>query len=260
MARRRMLHPEAPCDEDIATLKPCARLVWAYLPCHADRAGRLPDKPFTLKLAILPMDDVDMHAILDELAARNLIVRYEAGGRRYIAIRNFLRYQHPHKNEPDSDIPPPLESACTPVKQRGSVQNASEHDQGSQRSGGMDPESESDPDPPVVPQGGTKYSLEFLEFWKIYPRKVGKGAAWRAWKRQRPPLEPVKTALAWQVRSADWARDGGQYIPHPATWLTGRRWEDERQSATGPPTNGRQYEPMPPIRSRPLPEEFLRDD
>jgi len=108
MPRTRLLHPDAPLDEDIASLGPCARLVWAYLPCHADRAGRLPDKPFTLKLAILPTDDVDMNQILDELQARRLIARYATpDGKRYLEIRSFARYQRPHTNEAESTIPPP---------------------------------------------------------------------------------------------------------------------------------------------------------
>jgi len=83
-----------------------ARFTWAYLPCHADREGRLKDAPFTLKLAIMPTDDVDMDAILDELQTRRHIVRYEVDGRKYIQIRSFARYQAPHVREAPSSIPP----------------------------------------------------------------------------------------------------------------------------------------------------------
>lgn len=77
--------------------------------------------------------------------------------------------------------------------------------------------------------GGVEtYSTAFLEFWQLYPRKVGKGAAWRAWKRLRPTLADVGRALMWQIASADWTKDGGAFIPHPATYLNARRWEDER--------------------------------
>ena len=33
--------------------------------------------------------------------------------------------------------------------------------------------------------------------------------------------------LAKWRNSDEWAEDGGRYIPHPATWLNGERWEDE---------------------------------
>ena len=34
-------------------------------------------------------------------------------------------------------------------------------------------------------------------------------------------------AVEKQKQSTQWQRDGGQYIPHPATWLNQERWEDE---------------------------------
>jgi len=107
MPRIRLIHPDAPKDEAVATLSPLARVVWAYLPCYADRVGRLEDKPFKLRLEILPLDNVNMDDILAELEAGALVARYAVGGRRYIQIRSFGKYQHPHKNEGDSVIPPP---------------------------------------------------------------------------------------------------------------------------------------------------------
>ncbi|RNF93802.1 hypothetical protein EFK07_03350 [Pseudomonas putida] len=34
-------------------------------------------------------------------------------------------------------------------------------------------------------------------------------------------------ALAAWSKSHDWTKDSGQFIPHAATWLNGKRWEDE---------------------------------
>ena len=39
------------------------------------------------------------------------------------------------------------------------------------------------------------------------------------------------TALATQSESAPWKESGGRYIPHPAKWLTHRRWEDAAPAA-----------------------------
>ena len=78
------------------------------------------------------------------------------------------------------------------------------------------------------------YTDDFLEFWQAYPKKVGKGAAWSAWKKtkkQRPPNGRVVEAVNTQKRSDQWSRDGGQYIPNPATWLNQHRWEDEAEAA-----------------------------
>src|SRR5262245_1969082 len=74
----------------------------------------------------------------------------------------------------------------------------------------------------------------FDAFWAAYPKKAGKPAARRAWNTLKPkPDEPlVKSmlaALARHAASEQWKREGGRFIPHPATWLNQRRWEDEQR-------------------------------
>ena len=34
-------------------------------------------------------------------------------------------------------------------------------------------------------------------------------------------------SLAWQRESEQWTREGGQFIPHPSTYLNEGRWMDE---------------------------------
>lgn len=80
----------------------------------------------------------------------------------------------------------------------------------------------------------------FDQFWKLYPRKASKGAAEKAWKKLTvtPDLfNLMLAALAKQATSIDWLKSGGQYIPHPSTWLNSRRWEDEIPSGTGKPSS-----------------------
>lgn len=38
----------------------------------------------------------------------------------------------------------------------------------------------------------------------------------------------ILAALRWQALSEQWQRDGGQFIPHPATYLNQGRWKDEQ--------------------------------
>ena len=73
---------------------------------------------------------------------------------------------------------------------------------------------------PLPPKG-------FDEFWKAYPKKVGKASALASWKKVKPPIEQVITSLLWQVRSDQWTKDGGQYVPNPSTYLNQGRWDDE---------------------------------
>lgn len=67
-------------------------------------------------------------------------------------------------------------------------------------------------------------------FWSTFPRKIGKGAAELAWKKLKPDSTlqaRIIQAVKAQCKSEQWRRDQGQFIPHPATWLNGKRWEDE---------------------------------
>lgn len=75
-----------------------------------------------------------------------------------------------------------------------------------------------------------EYTHDFLSFWTAYPRKEGKGAAWKAWQRtakMRNPLEltVILAAIERHKDTEQW--DDPKFIPHPATWLNQRRWEDE---------------------------------
>lgn len=69
----------------------------------------------------------------------------------------------------------------------------------------------------------------FESFWKAYPKKVGKDKALESWKKQTVDLDVVLKALEWQVKTEQWTKDGGQFIPNPATYLNQGRWKDEPQ-------------------------------
>jgi hypothetical protein len=76
----------------------------------------------------------------------------------------------------------------------------------------------------------------FENFWLAYPKRVSKHEAARAWERlgvdeDTELFDKIMSGLAEHKRSAAWLKDGGQYIPHPSTWLNGRRWTDEMPSA-----------------------------
>ena len=81
---------------------------------------------------------------------------------------------------------------------------------------------------PTLLVGEKTVSADFDVFWGAYPRKVGKTKAQRVWVR----LSKVDRAAAlralpehvslWRVRQV-----AAEFIPHPTSWLNGRRWEDE---------------------------------
>jgi hypothetical protein len=70
--------------------------------------------------------------------------------------------------------------------------------------------------------------VTFEEFWRAYPRRVAKKDALKAWQQIRPNLHAkIMSAIAEQRKSEQWRKDGGQFVPYPASWLRGERWDDE---------------------------------
>ena len=77
------------------------------------------------------------------------------------------------------------------------------------------------------------YSADFEMFWKAYPRKAKKDKAWEAWKKRNGKLPPIMTiieSIDKQKHSTQWIKDGGQYIPHPATWINAAEWLNEEET------------------------------
>ena len=71
---------------------------------------------------------------------------------------------------------------------------------------------------------------EFDQFWVAYPRKQAKADARKAWdqtKDLRPPTEKLIEIVKAHCKTKDWMKDNGTFIPYPASWLRGERWEDE---------------------------------
>lgn len=66
----------------------------------------------------------------------------------------------------------------------------------------------------------------FWLFWQIYPRKIDKDRARRAWAKLKPDRTLAKAILEslrrWKLCD-QWQEE--RFIPHPATWLNGKRWE-----------------------------------
>jgi hypothetical protein len=70
----------------------------------------------------------------------------------------------------------------------------------------------------------------FDEFWAVFPKKRSKGQAEKAWAKlqlDEQLLETMLAAIERAKKSEEWRKENGRYIPHPATWLNAKGWEDE---------------------------------
>jgi len=129
--RIRTIKPEAAADEALWDLGQGSGLpvfqAFFMLICYADRAGRFEWRPRALKAACLPYWEGDFGIVLDALADKGLLVRYEVEGKAYGLIRNFGKHQVPNKREPESTIPCPeclhvhaCAEQCTHIKESAS--------------------------------------------------------------------------------------------------------------------------------------------
>ncbi len=70
----------------------------------------------------------------------------------------------------------------------------------------------------------------FTEFWTAYPRKEAKQNAIKAWNKLKPDDRlqvSIAHALVTAKASEQWRKDGGKFIPHAASWINGKRWNDQ---------------------------------
>lgn len=69
--------------------------------------------------------------------------------------------------------------------------------------------------------------MEFENFWSEWPKKVAKKKAELAWKKltpieKREALEALpQHRKYWEIKKTEM-----DFIPYPASWLNGGRWED----------------------------------
>lgn len=87
---------------------------------------------------------------------------------------------------------------------------------------------------------------DFDAFWAAYPRKVDKQDALRAYAKALAVVDAATLLAAAKAHAAYYAKAGrdAENIPHAATWLNKRRWDDEL---------GPEHVPRDP-------EQFLRDE
>lgn len=100
-------------------------------------------------------------------------------------------------------------------------------------------------------------SVEFETLWKMYPRKVGKEAALRAYKKARSDkkdpttFEQVKQGIENYIRQIEAKHTDTQYIKHGSSWFNARAWKDDydfspaKQFSSSPQlvtVNGKEYE------------------
>lgn len=222
MARIRTIKPDFYRHEGLQDLEAAnpgkyCMLVFSALWGHCDKAGRFEWRPRTLKLDILPFLAFDMADTLAALCEAGFVTKYEVDSKEYGLIKSFQEHQRINGKEAQEQekYPKPPEN-----KQGSNWEATGKHLPGQEGKGregnGVH----------RAHQGGLD---GFAEFWAAYPKKIGKGAAEKAFFKAgiNGHLPDILKAIERARATEQWQKDRGQFIPHPATWLNQRRWEDE---------------------------------
>ena len=202
-----------------------------------DDFGRYDARPKVLKADLFPLKDgVTLSQIenaLNKLSTVGMVQVYMYDQKPFLQLVTWEKYQNVRNHKSKYPQPPSLSDGITQL-------NTNEYNciQSPANAPVIQSESESESESKSESEGadalshthGQEPASGFDSFWSAYPKKVGKGAAQKAWKKIKPNKELVAKmleAVAVAKTSRQWLDNGGQFIPHPATWLNQERWEDE---------------------------------
>ncbi len=72
----------------------------------------------------------------------------------------------------------------------------------------------------------------FAAFWQLFPRRVAKKAAEKAWSRVATSPEAIEQIMAGlRAQLPAMLKQERKFVPYPATWLNQQRFEDEQEVA-----------------------------
>lgn len=248
MPANRFIHPRLGHSEKVNLLTDLEFRVWVQYMLSADDYGVMRFSAVTVQA-----DNDALHAkptkavqrCLERLVDLRLLVDFEHQTRKYVCQldwHTWQRFNMPGRTinpAPPEDILERCDAGTAGLFYDNHPDLSEAHQPsglGSHQVEGVDAAS----DEPLLTANGLRLSANgslrerFADFWRCYPRKVGKDAAWKAWQKVKPGAElaaQMLAVLAWQKQQETWVKDGGQFIPHPATWLNQGRWKDEPSTA-----------------------------
>ena len=189
-----------------------------------DDFGRMDARPKILASKLYPLKSIRADQMADALRALSsaeLVTLYEVGGKPFLQMKTWERHQQirakrskypgpENSNLISSDINCNQMISDDCICPRNPIQSESEYE-----------------NPNPNPNTNSSSAGAFEEFWAAYPRKVGKSDAQKAFAKVKVPVQVLIEAINKQKTTEQWCKDGGKYIPYPATWLNGGRWQDE---------------------------------
>lgn len=226
----RILKESICTSADIDELTPFQETFFYRLIVNCDDYGLFDGRLKILKAKLFPLKDITLEEIaenLNVLVKKGMVKTYEVDGAPYLMIMAWEKHQQTRSQK--SKYPKPENDDIS----REIIGNQMISDDIKCSSYPIQNESESKKEIESESNKrarGNKTAELFERFWGSYPKKVGKGAAEKAFAKYKPDdalVEQMILAVEAAKRTEQWRKDGGQYIPNPATWLNQKRWEDE---------------------------------
>lgn len=208
--RARIIKPEFWDDEVLArNTTRDTRLLFIGLWNYSDDYGVVKGNSTWIKNKIFPYEEIKIDTVekwLKELQPR-WILPFDNDGVKYYYIKSFTTHQTINRPSKFKNPSPPdtlTEYSLSPQDTLTDEVNRSKEEVNKK-----------------------EYNALFETFYQAYPIKQAKQNAFKAWSKLQVDdvlIEKMLKAISLQKDSKQW-KEG--FIPHPATWLNGRRWEDE---------------------------------
>jgi hypothetical protein len=241
----RLFHRRA-CHGDRSTsLNDLEYRVWTTFLLNADDYGVMRFSVSALRAANDALETRPaalLERAFERVLSVGLVRVFEHQGKRYAYQHDWQDWQSVrHPRQSVNPIPPPDQiDECSPLQRElfaRKIGNRSEELPKNSRNGseaflplaGAGTREEAKATGQRLMANGQRLEA-FERFWAVYPNKKAKEAARRAWLKLTLDdvlVDRILAAVQDQRRSTAWMKDGGQFIPHPATWLNQGRWQDE---------------------------------
>ena len=236
MARIRTIKPDAFTSDSLSSVPRGTRWTFAGLWTYADDAGRGRDDVRLIKAALYPLDDdVTLEHVAEDLEllrSIGAICRYVVAERGYLHMPNW-GHQKINRPTPAKSPPCPLHEGgesghvldCEDsLTTHGILTEPSTWERKGREGKGYTSSAAAD---------GPTDTLDddFAEWYAEYPRKVGKQAAIKAYRKARKIATAQQILDGLRRQSPKLAAAETRFRPHPATWLNEGRWEDEDGTA-----------------------------
>jgi hypothetical protein len=238
MPRTRMVKPEFFNDEKLTTLSRDVRLLYIGLWVWSDDYAVIRANSVWLKNNIFPYDDIKIQTFqnwLSELENLKRIYPFVHDQEKYYFMPYFKEHQVINKPSKTAKNPDPpekiLDTTVVLPECYRSATVALRSDIGVGVGVGVDSGVGVGIELSVSAKAADGVVVsQFSQFWSQYPRKEKKKNSFEAFKRlnlKNGDFEKIMESLSKQKMTEQWTKDGGKFIPHPTTWINGRRWEDE---------------------------------